>query len=210
MNPKQLFTYFFCLISLLKLGAQTDKGFTLDIGSPDSSEYVSAIISDENRDIYLATIVFHKGDRKQRLKLNKIDSKGKILWTKNYLEKEISVFSIIKQPDASLILAGGVGGDNGNWPADGSSILTKTDQNGNLLWEKTFKFGDRGSIYSIYKSEGGYVLLASGYSGGLGSGSQQSTFLCKTDFEGETVWEKEFKGNGGMLGWLFLCSIVFR
>lgn len=199
MNPKQLFTFCFFLTTLFKLGAQTEKGFTLDIGSPDSSEYVSAIISDENSDIFLATIVFHKVDRKQRLKLNKIDSKGKILWTKNYPEKEISIFSIIKQPDASLILAGGVGGDNGNWPANGSSILMKTDQNGNMLWEKTFKFGDRGSIYSIYKSKDGYVLLASGYSGGLGNDSQQSTFLCKTDFEGKTVWQKEFKGNGGLL-----------
>ncbi|MEO6102870.1 MAG: hypothetical protein ABIP44_04425, partial [Pseudoxanthomonas sp.] len=156
---------------------------------------------DENEDLYLASIVFHKIRRKQLLKINKISKNGNVLWSKIYPEKTITIFSIWKQPDETLIMAGGVQDTAGNYPAEGSAFLMKTDATGNLLWEKSYKFGERGSIYEMFQTGDGYILKGSGYSD-RPTGLEHQIFLYKTDLEGSVQWKKDFQMNeagGGLL-----------
>ncbi|MCB9342892.1 MAG: hypothetical protein R3A50_16895 [Saprospiraceae bacterium] len=72
----------FAILFLSRVAGQTSFDFSLRIGAPDSSEYASSLICDENDDIYLASIVFHRINRQSRCKLFKISKNGKVLWSK--------------------------------------------------------------------------------------------------------------------------------
>jgi len=197
MPSSKIFLTGLVFLLSFRLQAQSPDDFVLQIGSPDSSEYASAILPDENDDLYLAAIVFHKIRRNQQLKLSKIGKSGQVLWSKVYPGKMRSIFSILKQPDKTLILAGGVQDSTGEWPAAGSALLMKTDATGTLLWEKQYKFGDRGSIDALFPTEGGYIMQGYGYTDSIGL----QIFLSKTDLEGNVLWKKKFemnKASGGL------------
>ncbi len=192
MQTSKIFLTALVFLFILHLHAQSPDNFLLQIGSPDSSEYSSAITSDENEDLYLAAIVFHKIRRNQRLKLSKISKSGRVLWSRLYPDKERSIFSIVKQSDKSLILAGSVQDSAGQYMTEGSALLMKTDASGNPLWEKIYKFGDRGSIYELFQTDGGYLLQGSGFTD-RSPGKELEIFLYKTDFEGNVLWKKVFQ-----------------
>lgn len=194
MQSSKIFFTGLIFLLILRLQAQSPENFLLQIGSPDSSEYASAILSDENEDLYLAAIVFHKIRRSQNLKLYKISKSGQVLWSALYPEKERSILSIVKQPDKTLILAGSVQDSTEKWLEEGSAFLMKTEATGDPVWEKIYKFGDRGAISELFQTDGGYILKGYGYTD-RPTGIGLQIFLYKTDFEGTVLWKKEFQIN---------------
>lgn len=66
----------------------------------------------------------------------------------------------------------------------------KTDDLGNLLWEKTYGGADWDAGYSVDEtSDDGYIIAGGTYSFGAGDGD---VYLIKTDTAGNFLWQKTF------------------
>ncbi len=97
---------------------------------------------------------------------------------------------IVVASDGGYVLAGytksfGVGGSD--------AYLVKTDVDGNLLWNVTFGgVGDDALTAIALASDGGYLLA--GYTNS--DVSFQSTWVIKTDSEGNMQWNATYSGQG--------------
>ena len=104
-------------------------------------------------------------------------------------------FWVQQTSDTGFILSGRTKLSQGEWDA----FLIKTDQTGNLVWEKTFDEpgGFRNSVQQT--SDGGYILRGWGRGGiqrGRDAGSSLS-YLLKTDPDGDLLWQETFLGVEG-------------
>lgn len=117
--------------------------------------------------------------------LIKTDSSGNKQWDKTFGGKEEEPsFSGQQTSDGGYILAGSTSSYG-----EGSSdiLLIKTDQNGNVLWDKTFGGSGYDSANSVRQTtDGGYVI------GGLTfvGANDQRGWAIKTDSSGNQVWTK--------------------
>ena len=127
--------------------------------------------------------------------LIKTDYKGDTLWTKTFGEHNHErAYSVRQTTDGGYIIVGTI------WPKfdEFDEVwLIKTDNNGDILWTKTFgAHGFRGSHSVCQTTDGGYILT--GYTRtGMG---YQDVMIVKTTFLGNTVWTKAIGGknyNGG-------------
>jgi len=117
------------------------------------------------------------------------------LWDKTYGgEGNDGAFSIVEVEDHSYIICGytwskGRGKDDG-W-------VFKIDQNGKVLWERTFGKGDRDRLYSLIGDhDKGYVAV--GYADRVFCSlcsEQGYVWVIKIDETGEQIWEKKFGGS---------------
>lgn len=75
-------------------------------------------------------------------------------------------------------------------------LLIKTDENGNIIWNKTFK----GRLYSVQlSSDGGYIL--SGQMGNWNGAGMQDIKITKTDAEGNELWN--WTSGGTLNDWAY-------
>lgn len=158
-------------------GANYDAGYSL--GKAGDGYYVitggTASYGEGNRDVLLI----------------KIDTDGKQVWQKTFGGPEKDYGNWVEQtPDGGYIIVGGTAsfgaGDSDAW-------LIRTDQYGNLMWDKTF--GGAGKDYAsvIHRSaDGGYIILGGTNSYGAGD---YDLWLIKTDANGSEVWSKPFGGS---------------
>ncbi len=118
--------------------------------------------------------------------LAKFDITGTVLWSKRYGGQDDDYGKSVQQTsDGGYIIIGhGLGFGSGNWEV----YLIKTDENGNILWTKTY--GDVNADYSSdvqLTDDGGFILT--GYYGGS-TASEPGSFLIKTDAIGNIAWSK--------------------
>jgi hypothetical protein len=129
--------------------------------------------------------------------LLRIDESGNLLWSKTYGGTNVDeCYSVKQTADGGYIIAGftysfGMGQND--------FYLIKTNENGNLLWSKTFGGTGFESLYSLQLSaDGGYILA--GATNSFGSGGYDM-YLCRADAYGNILWNKTFGGTndeGGM------------
>ena len=68
----------------------------------------------------------------------------------------------------------------------------KTDQRGVLEWEHSFGGGDNEDGYDVIAtSDGGFLFVGHTWS----FGNKQQVYAVKTDFHGNTLWEKTYGGS---------------
>jgi hypothetical protein len=87
--------------------------------------------------------------------LIKTDSDGDDLWTKTYASDNYEIGNSVDQTnDGGYIIAA----SSNEFGVDNYGLIVKTDEQGDLLWDKLF--GPSGSFYSVEQTnEGGYITV---------------------------------------------------
>ena len=124
--------------------------------------------------------------------LFRFNSLGDTLWTKKYGDAVFQTGAQCKQTkDNGFVLIG----TTATFDADGDYWLIKTDNLGNVEWEKTFG----GGLYEYGVSvdtcmDGGYILTGATMSYGPGLGIYPNIYVVKVDSLGNEQWNKVFGG----------------
>lgn len=139
--------------------------------------------------------------------LVKTDAEGNKLWERvidafdEHEQDEIE--SIQQTSDGGYIMAGVTVCDTAS--NSGCAYLLKVDEDGNRIWENTYKECETSTLFQVQEtSDGGYV--ATGYVGGLDcidDWHPTGVTLLKTNENGSRVWQKKF-------GWYKLASEAYR
>jgi len=111
--------------------------------------------------------------------LIKTDASGNMEWNQTYGGTEVDhPYALVQTSDGGYALAGGTKsfGDIGSF----NIWLVKTDEYGNMLWNRTYGRGEAGSL--VETSDGGYALAG---------GSK----LIKTDSYGNWEWTQTYNGS---------------
>jgi outer membrane protein assembly factor BamB len=127
--------------------------------------------------------------------LVKTDSAGNIQWNKTYggtgTERGWSVTQTVDGGYAVVGWTSSVGAGGAD------AWLVKTDATGNMQWNKTY--GGNGTDYGLsllQTGDGGYTLMGSTQSFGLGSINSADLWLIRTDATGNMQWNKTYGGTG--------------
>lgn len=133
-----------------------------------------------------------KGNSNTDVYLLKIDSFGKIEWSKTYGGTDLEWAQSVEQNlDSGFIIAGftnavGMGGYD--------MYVVRTDKNGDTLWTKSYGGTDWDFAYSVQPAaDGGFIIAGETYSFGLGNNDM---YIVKTDGFGNPQWSKTYGGEG--------------
>ncbi|NQS98745.1 MAG: T9SS type A sorting domain-containing protein [candidate division Zixibacteria bacterium] len=117
--------------------------------------------------------------------LVKIGQEGEVLWNHTY-ENGIG-YSVRQTTDGGYIVAGSYS----------SALLTRVDEEGNLIWTRTFG-GNSSKGYSVQEtSDLGYIIAGYEYY----SYTNHDVLLVKTDMHGDEIWARTYGGNSSEDGW---------
>uniref|UniRef100_A0A7C4YF40 Bulb-type lectin domain-containing protein n=1 Tax=candidate division WOR-3 bacterium TaxID=2052148 RepID=A0A7C4YF40_UNCW3 len=129
--------------------------------------------------------------------LLKTDEYGNFLWDKTFGDTSRSDYarSVVQTADGGYIIAGlTISFGTGTYDV----YLVKTDEYGNLLWEKTFGGSNTDMGFSVKQTkDGGYII--GGNSLSFGSGDYDF-YLIKTDSFGNLVWQRNLGGTKNDFG----------
>jgi hypothetical protein len=120
------------------------------------------------------------------------NSEGVQLWDRSYgvAGYEIECYAGQQTTDGGYTLIGGARGVFANY---GDAWLAKTDENGNMQWNRTY--GGEGHEYALsgqQTADGGYILA--GVADPLGI-NNYDFYLLKTDSYGNMEWNKTYGGS---------------
>ena len=77
---------------------------------------------------------------------------------------------------------------------DRDAYLLKTDNNGKLLWQKTYGGPGYDNAHAVIVNKDDYVILT-GYGDHWGAESKRDMFLMQIDQEGNEVWSRSYGGS---------------
>ncbi|QLG45351.1 hypothetical protein [Costertonia aggregata] len=134
----------------------------------------------------------------------KIDMNGKLVWEKSYGGTGIEIsYDIAKTNDGAYVVTGNtfsVDADISKNNGESDIWLIKIDENGNLLWEKTYGGSGFDAAENVsVTTDGGFILSGNSKSidGDASKNAGENDFwLIKTDADGNMVWQKSFGGTG--------------
>lgn len=134
----------------------------------------------------------------------KVDANGSLVWEKSFGGTGIEVsYDIAKTTDGSYAIVGhtfSTDTDISKNHGESDMWLIKIDDNGNLLWEKTYggtEFDDAKGL--DLTSDGGFVIAGNSKStdgDATENRGENDLWFIKTDSEGNLTHQKSFGGSG--------------
>jgi hypothetical protein len=121
----------------------------------------------------------------------KTDSMCNKLWSKTFGRNNVEQgYNIKNTKDGAYIIAGFTNSiGNGGYDA----YLIKLDNNGNLIWEKTYGGNDWDFAYSVVElADSGFAVCGETYTNSHGSAD---VLLFRTDKDGNLLWQKKYGGT---------------
>jgi len=176
-------------IYLIKTDQNGKKQWEKTFGGEDSETAGIIQKTPQNEDFIIPGLTIPLGLRRGDIYLIKIDQNGNLIWEKTFGGGRIhraNEVSLIVKEDHLIIGSGIIHLEK----TRSDYYLIKTDQNGNLIWEKTFG-GEKEEILEDIKEtkDGNFVL------GGTSILPERGVYLVKTDQNGNLIWEKIFRGT---------------
>ncbi|MGC9308187.1 MAG: hypothetical protein ACP5FL_05345 [Thermoplasmatota archaeon] len=125
--------------------------------------------------------------------LIKTDANGNHLWNRTYGDNGVDYAPAVRQTDDGGFILVRTHSDGNYEDQIGDIWLVKTDENGDVLWDKTFAEEGEDISRSVQQTaDGGYIIAGiKGQTQDTGSG-----WLIKTDRNGNKLWDKTFTENG--------------
>ena len=132
--------------------------------------------------------------------LIKTDKNGDVEWTRTFGGDKNDAFISVIKDGKNLIAAGGTASESAG---ETDMYVVKTDENGDVIWEK--KFGGRNYDYgySVIKTSDNNILCA-GYTSSFNKMNNSDAYLVKISPEGGLVWENTYSTPG----WDVFYSVV--
>ena len=126
--------------------------------------------------------------------LVKVDSLGNMEWNKTYGGEETDhIESIVQTSDGGFALGATTESFSPSWAIKTECWLIKTDNLGNMVWDKTYGGAENDWIHSlIITSDGGFAFVGETDSFGAGS---RDFYLVKTDSDGNIEWSRTYGGT---------------
>ncbi|WP_149273924.1 hypothetical protein [Pareuzebyella sediminis] len=134
----------------------------------------------------------------------KVDSKGNLVWERSFGGTGIEIAQdIVKSADGGYVIAGNTFSNDSDVSMNkGASDvwLIKIDDQGHLIWEKTFggtEFEDAQGV--ALSNDGGYIVVGNSKSNDIDLASnvgENDIWIIKTDAQGTMMWQKSFGGTG--------------
>ncbi|TES91464.1 MAG: hypothetical protein E3J87_07785 [Candidatus Cloacimonadota bacterium] len=178
-----------CDVYIIKTDREGDTIWTKTYGGK-KSDFAFSVQQTSDGGYVVAGFTWSFAEGFRDVYIIKIDSSGRIIWTKTYGGKFSDVgYSIQQTFDGGYIV---VGSTFSFGKGDYDLYLIKTNEKGDTLWTKTY--GGTGDDFgrSIQQTfDSGYIVT--GYTNSFGEGDQD-VYLIKADVDGDTVWTKTYGG----------------
>lgn len=137
----------------------------------------------------------------------KISGDGEILWEHSYGGSYSDyAFSVQQTVDSGFVICGYVGSNDGDitgYHGNKDFWVIKTDNFGEIEWQKCLGGSDNDQSYSVIQTiDGGYIVCGNSFSDdedviGIEAIDNGNIWLLKLSEAGEIVWQKNFGGTAG-------------
>lgn len=123
--------------------------------------------------------------------LVKLDSAGKIKWSKTYASAYGNSFcSAVKEASDGGIM---IGGAFQTPESDYDAFLLKLTDDGSLVWAKKYEYEKNQGLFNILETEDHNWMLMGPHRGG---GGQDAVFVAKVSSSGNVVWSNFYNSIG--------------
>ena len=188
LTLKSILTAFFllCLFNILTLAQPPDTLWTQLYTIEDSDERGHCVQQTSDGGYVVAGYLRPDEPYAQDLFLLKTDEIGDTLWTRIYEEEFDQWANSIRQAvDEGYIMTGG--NKNGSGVSD--LYLFKTNQDGDILWNRIYGGSgyEEGECVQI-TSDGGFIVVGRTTSQTV----YQDIYLIRTDQNGDTLWTRRY------------------
>ncbi|MCL2032223.1 MAG: hypothetical protein FWH45_00050 [Methanomassiliicoccaceae archaeon] len=142
----------------------------------------------------------------------KFDNNGDVIWKNNFGGSGYDYYESVTAVSGGFVAVGYSDNSsfgNGDWTSVAGkggvdAIIVKYDNNGDVVWAKSFGGSDNDYYYSVTTVSDGVIATGSSYPGSFGNGDwtnvagkgSYDAFIVKYDNNGDVVWAKNFGGSG--------------
>jgi len=117
--------------------------------------------------------------------LIRTDEHGDTIWTRTFGGTyDDAGYSVLENQDGSFIIVGNTLSFTNNFSA---VYIIKTDENGNLLWQKSYEKSGSSGAGGLHKIYRGYIIA-----GSTGSSQSSMFYMLKIKETGDTIWTKTY------------------
>jgi predicted secreted protein len=175
---------------LIKIDAEGNMQWNRPYGGP-SQETPFSLIETFDSGFVVAGRTRSFGAGSSDCWLVKVDSLGNMMWNQTYGGEEADhIESIVQTADGGFVLGATSESFTSGWT---ECWLIKTDNLGNMMWNKTYGGNETDWIHSlIITSDGGFAFVGETDSFGAGS---RDFYLVKTDSDGNVEWSRTYGGE---------------
>lgn len=189
---KSTTTFFLSMLILTILGvssySQMNERYWAKLYEETQSDVLHCLLPLPNGDILIGGWTNALQSQGENLLLVRINENGNIVWQKSYGEYELDYAQVMARTTNNQIV---VGGHTRSFGAGSSEILLlKVNEDGDILFQKTYGTYDDDAIASVMQTDdGGFLVGGWSY---IGKGRSHEALVFKTNSNGELIWHKYY------------------